>query len=93
MSPDPQDMDQQFLRFMCRHLVVLCTEYHTLVNGKPQGQEHRTALSGFVIEIEGRWCFATAGHILQDEDELGDAIRNGRTRPRGKADAVAYSAG
>jgi hypothetical protein len=81
MSPDPRTVeDRKFLDFMCRHLVVLCADYHTLVDGQPQGEEHNATVSGFVMVIGGRWCFTTAGHILQDERALGDSIRRGLIR-------------
>lgn len=81
MTPDPQtELAREFARFLCRHLVVLCAEYEALVDGEPHGEPHVSFVSGFVLEVDDIWCFATAGHILQDERELGDSVRRGRIR-------------
>src|SRR5689334_20349013 len=68
----------EFINFMCRHLVVLCAGYRSLIDGRPQGGSRVSFVSGFLLEVGAGWCFATSGHILDDEDELGDAVRTRR---------------
>ena len=81
MSPDSDRAREiEIVRFMCNHLVVLSAQYREMVNGQPQGPTLYTFLSGFILEFGQGWWFTTAGHILDDEHELGDSIRTNRIR-------------
>jgi hypothetical protein len=36
-------------------------------NGKPFGEEKMACFSAFVLEVFGKWCLVTAGHVIQDK--------------------------
>jgi hypothetical protein len=66
--------DEEFVRFFSRHLVSLAGWYR-VENTKEDGlgQIQFFSYSGFILSIQGFWCLATAGHILNDlEQHLRD---------------------
>jgi hypothetical protein len=59
--------DEDFVRFFSRHLVSLSGWYQaTSPNEVEDGQLQFFSYSGFIISFNGLWCFATAGHILEN---------------------------
>jgi len=58
--------DPPVLDFFCRHLVALCITYPR--NG--EDREHFAAYSGTLISIHDRVSLLTAGHILENLDEV-----------------------
>ena len=64
----------KMLRFLCRHLVSLWVYYYPIdSNGKPIGQPQSSAYSGFVLSIQDKWYWVTAGHNLEGlEQSLSD---------------------
>jgi len=67
---DDPKFDKAF-RFFCRHLVSLCGWYYPLdSNEEPTGQIQFFSFSGFVFSIRGKWCWVTAGHILNDLEQF-----------------------
>jgi hypothetical protein len=69
--------DESFVANIRRHFVSLTGVYVALNQGVPTGAEIHFCHSGFIIEIRGRLCFVTAGHVFQ---RLDDAIGQGRIR-------------
>ena len=68
MSDNEEWSDLQSLRFYCRHLVALCISYHT--SDQSHGAEpHFFACAGTIVCFNNRYCFLTAGHILEDLDK------------------------
>lgn len=64
----------KMLRFLCRHLVSLWVYYYPIdSSGKPIGQPQSSAYSGFVLSIQDKWYWVTAGHNLEGlEQSLSD---------------------
>ena len=61
--------DHEFLRSIRRHFVSLSGTFVRLDGqGNPTGSELPYCYSGFIIEIRGRLCFVTAGHVFQQID-------------------------
>jgi hypothetical protein len=56
-------------QFFCRHLVSIVYKHEPT---RPHDDEGRKVLiaSGFVMEIQGRWFLATAGHFMEDLERL-----------------------
>lgn len=61
-----------FVSFMSQHLVALIVEYE-IVGQQPKHSS--VAFTGFVIDLDGEWYWATAGHCLGEE--LDDKLRQG----------------
>jgi hypothetical protein len=70
--------DKQFLMQLGQHLVALCGSYVKLnENGEPSGPPAFYSYTGTVLEINGKWCIATAGHCLK---HLESAIDHPKVR-------------
>src|SRR6516162_931828 len=61
---------QQFLAFMCDHLVSLSGTYVSQDGDSGAwGEERFFALSGFILVVRGVWCLVTAGHLIEELEE------------------------
>lgn len=70
--------DQEFLKRIRRHFVALGGIYVELDQQRGwKSEEKPFCYSGFVIEICGRWCFVSAGHVFKDIDNW---INEGRIK-------------
>jgi hypothetical protein len=70
----------EFCAFMCRHTVGLCCTFHRMKDGAAVGDERISCVTAFVIEINGCWCLAISGHVVEDDDQLIGAMRKGLIR-------------
>lgn len=71
MSDDlgEEDFAEQLLDYLSRHLVALAGTYQPIDSaGQPNGASGFVCYSGFILPINGNWCFVTAGHILEELD-------------------------
>ena len=70
--------DKKFLMHLGQHLVALCGSYVKLdENGEPSGPPTFYSYTGTLLEINGKWCVATAGHCLKN---LENAINHPKVR-------------
>lgn len=68
VSDREQQEMEEWLRFLCRHLVALCINYRE--TGEKQNDIRFWACPGVIICVHGIVCFLTAGHALQELEEL-----------------------
>jgi hypothetical protein len=67
---------KSLLKFVSRHLIGLCGSYHQLnENGEIDGAKRFYTYSGFVVSLNGKWCIATAGHVIDDLQEKSQSPR------------------
>jgi hypothetical protein len=60
-----------FHKWVNRHLVILVVTYtHLDKGGKPTGVSRVTACSGSILSVGESWFFVTAGHVIEELDEL-----------------------
>ncbi len=74
---DDPEFEEAF-RFFCRHLVSLSGWYYSInSDGKSVGGLQFFSYSGFIFSVRDNWCWATAGHVLE---ELERHLANGDIR-------------
>ncbi|MBX3451502.1 MAG: hypothetical protein KF777_18180, partial [Planctomycetaceae bacterium] len=65
------DEGKALLRWMNRHLVSLVLIYwHLDENGNSKGKPFVNANSGFIMTFGDAWFLVTAGHVIEELDEL-----------------------
>jgi hypothetical protein len=64
-----EDQEKEFVRYLCRHLVSLgCVHAPRIVTA--QNPERKFFTSGFVMVLKDRWLLVTAGHVLEQINQL-----------------------
>jgi hypothetical protein len=64
-GPEYEDVREE-LKAFTRHLVCLCfVQYRRELGNDLKNETRANFCSGFILDIEGTWYWATAGHILK----------------------------
>lgn len=70
MANEGDDIGQRFFRWMCRHLVALTAFYESYNADGSIHHRDLLAYSGFVMLLHDEAYWVTAGHCLNDFDEI-----------------------
>lgn len=79
MSIDPLE-DKRLVDFLARHFVAYEFEYETFNDDGSLFHRERKTFSGFVLEMNGVWFWATAGHCLDTLNQLTSLASQGKAR-------------
>src|SRR5207253_8331651 len=71
------DLQETLLCIFARHFVSLIWVDAPIDPNRQNSAEYRPiSVSGFLIEVSGRWFIATAGHVLRQIDQLLQSDRH-----------------